>query len=112
MKVLKFLNLFVLLFLSLFITDALAIPLFGSLYNRASDYILVFESGSLTPKDRIEQVRSKIIDMGGKITYDYSLTITGFSFSLPEDSVSLLTTMNNAKWPFFVEKDSQVKANS
>lgn len=100
-----------LVFVLTLLHTATAVPIFDKLVGAAHNkYILVFETGSMTPLERVQQVRTKIMDMGGRITYDYSLTITGFSFTLSKDEpIAALNSVNSPNWPFFIEKDSAVK---
>ncbi|CDK27109.1 unnamed protein product [Kuraishia capsulata CBS 1993] len=81
----------------------------------ASRYVLVFETGKITPKDHIDEVKQAIETLGGKITFNYELTITGFSFTLPKTASEKLNAVSkkfsSVEFPFFIEEDSTVNAS-
>jgi hypothetical protein len=84
------------------------------LTNTPTDsYILVFEQGQLTPNKFVNDIRTKIIEFGGKINHEYTNVLTGFAFSLPtgDRALEAIKALNAAEWPFFIEEDSVVSIN-
>ena len=77
----------------------------------ASQYLVIFQKGDRTPSTRINNVKSVLTDFGGKITYEYSNILTGFTVELPDDLIiSFESKISDADWPDFIEKDSTVTA--
>ncbi|ODV72213.1 uncharacterized protein CYBJADRAFT_174470 [Cyberlindnera jadinii NRRL Y-1542] len=75
----------------------------------ADSYILIFEQGQVTPNEYVQSVRENIIKLGGTIKYDYTTLLTGFAFSVPDDvTLNSVKELSDEKYPFFIEKDSEV----
>lgn len=60
-------------------------------------------------------IKSKILELGGSITHEYSTVLTGFAFKFPGSvagrALKTLKDLNGAEWPFFIEEDTVVSIN-
>ncbi|CEP21744.1 hypothetical protein BN1211_1938 [Cyberlindnera jadinii] len=63
----------------------------------------------VTPNEYVQSVRENIVKLGGTIKYDYTTLLTGFAFSVPDDvTLNSVKELSDEKYPFFIEKDSEV----
>lgn len=74
-------------------------------------YIIVFEKGFDTPSSVVKTVEKKLKEMGADILYRYDTVLNGFAVKLPSDKVTTLESINDQKFPFFIERDQAVTIN-
>jgi hypothetical protein len=80
-------------------------------------YIVVFEKGLDTPENIVKDVEKKLTGLGGTITYEYNTVLRGFAVTIPTDVMETfqkeeMTSLQNDKFPFYIEKDQVVSINN
>lgn len=86
-------------------------------YIGLGKYIVVFEKGLDTPENVVKDVEKKLTTLGGTITYEYTTVLRGFAVTIPTDIMETfqkeeMTALQNAKFPFYIEKDQVVSINN
>lgn len=74
-------------------------------------YIIVFEKGFDTPSHVVKNLETKLKEIGADILYRYDTVLNGFAVTLPSDKVTTLESINDQKFPFFIERDQEVSIN-
>ncbi|VVT54487.1 uncharacterized protein SAPINGB_P004100 [Magnusiomyces paraingens] len=111
------------LFATIFTLFALIVAVVFADDSISSRYIIVFEKGFKTPSKVVSTVESKLKDLGFSIVYRYNTVLNGFAvtptnlatfadtYKTQEDVLAKFAEINDADYPFFVEKDQEAKIN-
>ncbi|CUS22358.1 LAQU0S05e03576g1_1 [Lachancea quebecensis] len=73
--------------LSVIITAFLSATAYAAASNNVKSYILTLDDNQSALANKIQDLKSFVQEVGGKITHEYSL-IKGFSLQLPADDTS------------------------